>query len=67
MMKMTNSGLKIAVVQFEGADAEVIFENIVLQDVDWYLFDETADIEFELAHLKNNYDKVFVGKFEEVK
>lgn len=67
MMKTTSSGPKIAVVQFEGADAAVIFENIVLKDVDWYLFDKTADIEFELAQLKNNYDKVFAGKFEEIK
>lgn len=67
MMMKINSGLEVAVVQFEGADAAIIFENIVLKDVDWYLFDETADVEFELTQLKNNYDKVFIGKFEEIK
>ena len=61
------NNIKIAVAQFEGADATVIFENIMLKDVDWYLFDKTADIEFELTQLKNNYDKVFIGKFEEIK
>lgn len=61
------SNIKIAVAQFEGADAAVVFENIMLKDVDWYLFDKTADIVFELTQLKNNYDKVFVGKFEEIK
>lgn len=66
-MTKINSGLKVAIAQFEGANAAIIFENIVLKDVDWYLFDETADVEFELAQLKNNYDKVFIGKFEEIK
>ncbi len=59
--------IKVAVAQFDGANATEVFENIVLKDVDWYLFDETADKEFELSQLCKNYDKVFVGKFEEIK
>ena len=67
MTMIISSDVKIAVAQFGGADAAIVFENIVLKDVDWYLFDETADVDFELAQLENHYDKVFIGKFEEIK
>lgn len=63
---MTNA-VKVAVAQFGGANAAEIFERIIIKDVDWYLFDETADREFEIKELKQHYDKVYVGKFEEIK
>ena len=63
---MTNA-VKVAVAQIGGANAAELFDKLIIKDVDWYVFDETADIEFELKELRQYYDKVYVGKFEEIK
>lgn len=67
MTMMTKKAIKIAVAQVEGMDTGAIFERIIIKDVDWYIFDKTADIVFELERLKEHYDQVFFCEFKEVK
>lgn len=64
---MMTKNIKIAVAQVEGTDTAAIFERLIIKDVDWYIFDKTADIVFELEQLKEHYDQVFFCEFKEVK
>lgn len=47
---------KIAVVEFGSGEAE---STVIVKDVDWYIFDETADKDFEIKLLCENYDRVY--------
>ena len=67
MTMMTKKDIKIAVAQVEGTDTTAIFERLIIKDVDWYIFEKTADIVFELEQLKEHYDQVFFCEFKEVK
>lgn len=61
MMK-TNMDINVAVAQFNDANSSVIESAITALGKiggHWYIFDETADKEFELKLLCDNYDLVF--------
>lgn len=61
-MKMMKQSIKFAVAQFgaaEDPELMILASEIGKKDVDWYLFDETADKEFELRQLKEHYDFVY--------
>jgi hypothetical protein len=59
---MTKTNLvKRAVAQFDRLDdpgLKRIASELTAQGVHWYIFDETADKEFEIAQLKEHYDYV---------
>ena len=67
MTTMMTKNIKIAVAQVEGVDTTAIFERLIIKDVDWYIFEKTADIVFELEQLKEHYDQVFFCEFKEAK
>lgn len=62
VMTTTNMDFNIAVAQFNDANSPAI-ESVIaaLGKIGgcWYIFDETADKEFELKLLCDNYDLVF--------
>lgn len=73
MMTLTNSDTKIAIVQFgnlEDKEIKQIAKELKGQ-VDWYIFEEDADYNFEIKNLYEDYDAIFecINKdnFEEIK
>lgn len=73
MMKQ-NSNIKFAVAQFdnlEDGELKELAKKLSQNNVHWYLFDQTADREFELRQLNEHYDVVYLCKnihnFMEVK
>ncbi len=63
MMTMKiNLDIKFAVVQFGNINNEELIEiakEITKEGVRWYVFDETADREFELDLLREHYDIIY--------
>lgn len=64
---------KTAIVQFNdinNSSIKALAEKLQWK-VDWYIFDETADREFELKEICEHYDEVYecidVNKFKGVK
>lgn len=60
--------IKIAVAQFdrlEDPGLKRLASELTAQGVHWYIFDETADREFEIEQLKQHYDRVKEIKYAE--
>ena len=73
MTTMVSQDFKMAVVQFgnlEDKEIKQIAKELKGQ-VDWYIFEEDADYNFEIKNLYENYDAIFEclnkDNFEEIK
>lgn len=58
-MKTMMNGIKVAVIQFDNPDDEYTKKLAKELDIDWYIFDETADKDFEIAALRDFYDCIY--------
>ena len=73
MTTMVSQDFKMAVVQFgnlEDKEIKQIAKELKGQ-VDWYIFEEDADYNFEIKNLYEHYDAIFEclnkDNFEEIK
>ena len=67
-MMMKELDNRLAVVQFGGTEDPDLKRMAETAYVHWYVFEEDADKVFEINHLKQHYDFVFIclkGKQEE--
>ena len=69
-MMMKELDNRLAVIQFGGTEDPDLKDMAQAAHVHWYLFEEDVDKIFEINHLKQHYDFVFIclkGKEKELK